>query len=363
MKQYLDLVLEHGWAYGSQGIALARKAWQQVLTSGDDALCHWFGTATVFAVALGQPIHTSLALGMILALSSTAIVLQTLAEKGLMKNPAGQSSFVVLLFQDIAVIPVLAFFPLLATLGNPAGQANHGPQVTDAAGTHCATQTWVSTLDPALQTLVVLGAELAIVLAAATVGRMVAVVALTMAMTPLLMMVNERLILPRLSQAGPKDRAADTIHDQNQIIIAGFDEFGVIIGRLLKANGIASTVLDSDPDRVEILRKLGLRVYYGDASRHELLEAAGADKAKLIIITFDEPEKSLNLVNLVQKHFPNLKILVRAIGRPDAYQLLNQDLRHVYRDRLDTALRVGVEAMKLLGLRAYKAHRAAQTFF
>jgi voltage-gated potassium channel Kch len=194
------------------------------------------------------------------------------------------------------------------------------------------------------------------------INIMVAVVALSMAMTPIVIVINEKLILPRFGTKEQDERESDAIEEDNPVIIAGFDKFGNIVGRLLKANGIGTTVLDFDSDRVEILRKLGLKVYYGDASRHELLRTAGAEKAKMIIIAFDNAEKNISLVATVKKHFPHLKILVRAIDRPDAYELLNTGVNEVYRETIDVSLRMGIDAMRMLGVRAYRAHRAAKTF-
>jgi voltage-gated potassium channel Kch len=193
-------------------------------------------------------------------------------------------------------------------------------------------------------------------------GVMVAVVALTMALTPLVILFNEKVLLPRVGTKASESRATDVIAEQNPVIIAGFDRFAQTTGRLLKANGIGTTVLDFDSDRVDLLRKLGLQVYYGDASRRELLHAAGAEHARLIIIALEEPEKNLALAHTVRQHFPHLKMLVRALDRPDAYRLLNAGIERVYRETLDAALRLGIDAMRLLGVRAYRAHRAAKTF-
>ncbi len=113
---------------------------------------------------------------------------------------------------------------------------------------------------------------------------------------------------------------------------------------------------------MDALRRLGLEVYYGDASRYDLLRAAGADRARLMIIALDEQERVLATLRSVQKHFPHLAVLVRAFGRPEAYDLLDQGVDHVYRETLDTPLRMGVDALRMLGVRAYKAHRSAKTF-
>jgi CPA2 family monovalent cation:H+ antiporter-2 len=461
---------------------------------------------TGIAFTLGLHWKISLALGMILSLSSTAIVLQTLKEKGLMKSHAGQSAFSVLLFQDIAVIPMLALFPLLAS-GIPTGtSADH------------ATETWVSSLPGWMQTLVVLGSVAVIILAGrylirpilrivasarlrevftatalllvtgiallmiqvglspalgtflagvvlanseykhelesdidpfkglllglffiavgasidfslvlqqpwliaglvlmlmlvkglvlfvlgkffklgldqntllavalSQVGEfafvlfsfsleggilpkdvvdiMVAVVALSMALTPLAMLVNERFIQPRLTKHSVEEREADLIEEKNPVIIAGFGHFGNTIGRFLRAHKIGTTILDIDGERVEFLRKMGFKVYYGDASRYDLLYAAGANDAKIIVITLEPAEKRLELIETIKKHFPHLRMLVRAENRYEAYDQMNAGMLHIYRETIDTSLRVGVDVMKFLGFRTYTAQRAARTFF
>jgi voltage-gated potassium channel Kch len=141
---------------------------------------------------------------------------------------------------------------------------------------------------------------------------LVAAVALSMAVTPLLLLVNERLLQPRLGTKEQNTREADAITEQSPVIIAGFGGFGSTVGRLLQANGIQTTVLDIDSDRVELLRKFGLKVYYGDASRYDLLHTAGAQEAKLLVLALDTPEKTLELIHTARKHFPHLTIFARA---------------------------------------------------
>jgi voltage-gated potassium channel Kch len=131
---------------------------------------------------------------------------------------------------------------------------------------------------------------------------------------------------------------------------------------LLRANGIATTVLDHDSDRVDLLRRLGLTVYYGDATRHDLLHAAGAARAQLLVIALDTPAKTLTLVHTARRHFPQLKILARAFDWIDAHNLYAAGVEHVYREALDTSLRMGTDALRLLGFRAHHAHRSAQRF-
>jgi voltage-gated potassium channel Kch len=120
--------------------------------------------------------------------------------------------------------------------------------------------------------------------------------------------------------------------------------------------------LEYDSDHVEVLRKLGFKVFYGDASRHDLLRAAGAEKAKLLVLALDNHNKIMKLVALSRKHFPHLVILARANGRPEAYDLLEAGVDYVYRDTFDTSLRMAVDALRKLGLRAHHAHRASKTF-
>jgi voltage-gated potassium channel Kch len=195
-----------------------------------------------------------------------------------------------------------------------------------------------------------------------TVDLMIAVVAISMALTPLLMMINERFILPKVGTRPKEEKPSDDINEKNDVIVAGFGHFGNTVGRFLRANNIKATYLDIDSDRVDVLRRLGFKVFYGDASRYDLLHAAGAEQAKLIIIAIDSAEKRLEMIDTIKKHFPNLHMLVRATNRYDAYDQMNAGILRVYRETVDTALRMGVDAMVLLGQRAYTANRLARTF-
>lgn len=456
------------------------------------------------ALLAGVPWQPALAVGMILAMSSTAIVLQTLNEKGLLPTPAGQSTFSVLLFQDIAVIPILALLPLLATYPlAPGGEAGHDSLFADfptwlralaVMGAVLAVvvlgrfgmrpvfriiartgmrEVFIATalllvvgvallmetvgLSPALGAFVagvvlanseykhelesdidpfkglllglffisvgasidfglilenpwmIVGLVVAILLTKAgvlwtlgkrfglgtdqnltfalglsqvgefafvllsfalqngilhpeTVGLLTAAVAITMALTPLLFLLTERVLLPRIGTPSKPTQAADAIEEKNPVIVAGFGRFGNIVGRFLRANNIGTTVLDFDSDRVDILRKVGIKVYYGDASRYDLLRSAGAQDARLLVVALETAEKSLELVETARKHFPHLQVLVRADDRDDAYELMDAGVEHVYRETLDSSLRVGVDAMRLLGHRAYQAERSARFF-
>jgi voltage-gated potassium channel Kch len=200
------------------------------------------------------------------------------------------------------------------------------------------------------------------VLSRAVASPLVAAVALSMALTPLLLLAYEKLLLVRLGAASRPARAHDAIDEENPVIVAGFGRFGNIVGRLLRANGVGATVLDIDSDNVELLRKLGMKVFYGDASRLDLLRAAGAEKARLLVVAVDDHERVLEIVRAVKQHFPHLELLARAVGRSEAYELLEAGVTHVYRETFDTSLRVGVDALRLLGVRAAQALRAARFF-
>lgn len=452
----------------------------------------------------GMKMQQAVATGLILAMSSTAMVMQTLREKGLMKSVAGQSAFSVLLFQDIAVVPILAMLPLLQNL----------PLISDPE-THASN--WVHDQTPVVHALFVLGSVTAIVLLGRliippllrivaktrvrevftatallivigfaalmiqvgaspalgaflagvvlanseyrhelesdidpfkglllglffisvgsaidfnliatnpltiilwvlglmtvktivllvlgkafgittdqnlifalslsqmgefafvllsfslqggilppeTVSLFISVVTISMALTPPLMLLNEKFILPHFGTKQTPEKTADQIDEKNPVIIAGFGHFGSTIGRFLRANKINATYLDIDSDRVDALRRMGLKVFYGDASRQELLQAAGAEEARIIIIAIDNPKKRVEMIETIKKHFPNLHIMCRARNRHDAYDLMNRGLMHIYRETVDTSLRLGVDTMRLLGYRAYTAKRLARTF-
>ena len=200
------------------------------------------------------------------------------------------------------------------------------------------------------------------ILLADFVSFITAVVVISMIMTPLLMKLNEKLLLPRLGTVEKVEKGADNITEKNPVIIAGFGHFGNTVGRFLRASQVPATFLDIDSDRVGVLRKMGFKVFYGDASRHELLHAAGAAEAKLIIIAIDDAEKRLEMIETIKKHFPNLHMLVRAANRYDAYDQMNAGMLHVYRESIDTSVRMGVDALTILGYRRYTASRLAKTF-
>jgi len=190
---------------------------------------------------------------------------------------------------------------------------------------------------------------------------LVVVVALSMVITPLLLLLHDRVILPRLQARGrqPED---DIEPQDNPVIIAGFGRFGQIIGRLLHANGIGLTILDHDPDQVESLRKFGFKVFYGDATRIDLLRTAGADKARLIVIAIDDAPASLKLVEAVQRAFPHLKIAARARNVTHLYDLMDRGVTVLERETFESALQMGRQVLRQLDFGSYRAHRAAMKF-
>jgi hypothetical protein len=194
---------------------------------------------------------------------------------------------------------------------------------------------------------------------------LMAVVAISMAFTPLMLLFNEKILQPkiyRLYRDPGRLSEPDKIEERNPVIIAGFGHFGNIVGRFLSGHNIGTTILDTDSDRLELLRKMGFKVYYGDASRHDLLLAAGAAHAKIIIIALEPAEKRLEVIETIKKHFPDLRMFVRAKNRYDAYDLMNAGMLHVYRETLDTSLRLGVDVMKILGYNEQSLQDAAKKF-
>lgn len=451
------------------------------------------------------PWQQALAIGLILSLSSTAIVLQTLREKGLMETTPGRSVFSVLLFQDLAVIPMLALMPLLATLSlHEEGHAEAAlldlsalPNYLQFAATVMAIlsvffigkfasrpifrmialtkvrEIFVAAalamvvgisllmtivgLSPALGTFLAgvvladseyrhelesdlepfkglllgiffisIGASLnfilighkILIIAAMTAGLiglkwlilfivglvfkmgkkdrplfavalaqggefafvlfqfagdnailpieltelLISAVAISMFLAPLLFIVFEKL--NRLSREERLDiRESDVIEPgAHKVIIAGFGRMGVNVGRFMISSGIKPVIIDNDAANIDVLRKFGFEVYYGDITRLDLLASAGADEAELLIITMNNLEVSKKLVELAKKHYPHLKIAVNASDYSASYALMDQGVSFVQRETIGSALELGQESLKLLGIEAYEAYRLMRTF-
>ena len=191
---------------------------------------------------------------------------------------------------------------------------------------------------------------------------LIAVVAVSMALAPLLMLLDDKVIQPRFAASGAV-RAADTIDESDaQVIIAGYGRFGMTVGRLLQANGFKSVVLDHDTEQIDVLRKFGYKLFYGDASRVDLLEAAGARDAKILVVAVDDREKVNEIVDVAKKNFPHLRIFARVFDRVHAYELINKDVPDQYRELFDASVQMAEDALVALGKHPYEAHRAAQLF-
>lgn len=461
------------------------------------------------ALAFGLPWQTALAVGLVLSLSSTAIVLQTLKEKGWMNTQPGRGSFSVLLFQDVAVIPILTILPFLAL--PDLGADGIGSVSADPHGAGHELSGWLQALmvfavvagiivagrffmrpvfhwiartrsqelfmataltlivsitlameyvglSPALGTFLAgvvlaesefrheleaniepfkglllglffisVGASIDFALFAAqpgliaalvttlialkffmllAIGRvfklnladnlmfafllaqggefafllfsfatqnrvidpalanlLIVVVVLTMIATPLLIIAYERLIRPRFTDCVSTPSEDDEIDTHmNPVIIAGYGRFGQIVSRLLKADGVETTLLDHDSGQIELTGRFGNKVFYGDASRVQLLQAAGAEEARLLVIAIDDRDKAVKMVVSAREFFPHLKLLARAYDRSHAYELMEAGAEVVTRETFGSALVMGEEALKLLGYSDARAYRIMRAF-
>ena len=190
---------------------------------------------------------------------------------------------------------------------------------------------------------------------------LILVVALSMVTTPLLLIAYDKLIAPRYR--ADKKRAADTIEaNDDHVIVAGFGRFGQIVGRFLLANGVKLTVLDHDPDQIDLLRKVGNKVFYGDVTRIDLLHASGAAHARALVVAVDDIEDSLKLVDAVRSAFPDLPIMARARNVTHYYDLLDRGVTIIQRETFESALLLGREVLTALGTGPYAARQAASRF-
>jgi glutathione-regulated potassium-efflux system ancillary protein KefC len=201
------------------------------------------------------------------------------------------------------------------------------------------------------------------VIDAPTSSLLVAVVALSMLLTPLALLLADRFIAPRLAQPGGGAQIDELSEPQSApVIIAGFGRYGQIVGRLLFANGIAATVLDHSAEQVESVRRFGWPAFYGDATRLDLLRTAGAADAKVIVVAIDDIEQGLEVVDLVREHFPNLAIVARARNVTHYYGLRQRGVTLIERETLDSALMSGRSVLELLGWQPHAARTQALRF-
>ena len=439
--------------------------------------------------AFGVPIPLALAIGLALAMSSTPIALQTLEEGGHDKTGVGIAAFSVLLFQDLAIIPVLAVIPIIAMESSSSGFslwmelkivgvfaffilssrfllrplfryiALTGLRevftsfalllvvgsglLTELVGVSMALGTFMAGVlladseyrhemelniepfkgllmglffiavgmsvnlsllvaNPIEILLLVVGLIVAKSLVLLLVGRiagftrsdqvyfalllapagefafvlislltasammpsdvgakLLVVASLSMLMTPLMIYLRE-LLLRRFSKA--VHRESDVVASEGHVIIAGFGRFGQIIGRLMLSLKIPTIVVDSNPNHIEMLRKFGYKVFYGDVTRLDLLEAAGAKDARLLILAMDDSAAVLKAAELATKHFPKLTKLARASTRGDVNKLKAAGVHHVRRETFSSSLEIGEAALRELGYPAHLAHRTTGRF-
>lgn len=187
-------------------------------------------------------------------------------------------------------------------------------------------------------------------------------VTLSMMTTPLLMKGIDKWLSRRLNGPEENDEKPWVEDDKPQVIVVGFGRFGQVIARLLMANKMRITVLERDIGAVNLMRKYGYKVYYGDATQVELLRSAGAEAAESIVITCNEPEDTMKLVALCQQHFPHLHILARARGRVEAHELLQAGVTQFSRETFSSALELGRKTLVSLGMHPHQAQRAQLHF-
>ncbi|MGF7173030.1 monovalent cation:proton antiporter-2 (CPA2) family protein [Azospirillum doebereinerae] len=187
------------------------------------------------------------------------------------------------------------------------------------------------------------------------------VVTLSMIATPFVFAGSERWLVPRLL-VKPK-RPFDAIHsDGAPVIICGFGRVGQVVGRVLRMRGIPFTALEKSAAQVDFVRKFGTQVYYGDPTRVDLLRAAGADKARILVVALAEMEESLRVVEMVRRHFPNLTVFVRARNRWHVHQLMDRGVANIVRETFDSSLRLTADVLRALGVEEAEVTRSLDTF-
>ena len=455
--------------------------------------------AIIMGVAMAFDVDWKIALvaGLGLALSSTAIALQAIGERNLMPTSSGQAGFSILLFQDVAAIPILALLPLLGAVlaSNEAlAQSNRAlealkiiaviggiilggrlllrpvlrwiaksdtPEIFTAAslllvvgiaalmqfvglsmalgaflaGVLLAESEYRHELEtdiepfkglllglffiavgmsidfgvllkspglmaailfgflalklaviyalaramklpfqerPVFTVLLAQGGEFAFVvfqaaaganvLTAETSSLLIGATALSMLITPLLLVAVDKLILPRYANCNNTQMEEISEEQSAPIIIAGFGRYGQIIGRMLLAQGIAPTVLDHDAETIETVRTFGYRVFYGDATRLDLLRTAGAATAKILVVAVDDVEQSMKIVEIAKEHFPMLQIVARARDVAHMNQLRDRGVTRVERELFESSLRSARNVLELMGRPPHEARQSAMRF-
>ena len=449
------------------------------------------------AMAFGVEWPTALVAGLGLALSSTAIALQSINERNLMRTSSGQAGFSILLFQDVAAIPILALLPLLGAIGEGHDAVAHTSRALEAikivaaiasiilggrlllrpvlrwiansgtpeiftaaslllvvgiaalmqfvglsmalgaflAGVLLAESEYRRELEtdiepfkalllglffiavgmsidfgvlwkfpgqmlailagflglkllviyglayamklpwqerPVFALLLAQGGEFAFVVFQAAAGAkvfspetaslLIGAVALSMLISPLLLLAIDKLVLPRYANCNTPVLEEISEPQEAPVIIAGFGRYGQIVGRMLLAQGISATVLDHDADLIETVRTFGYRVFYGDATRLDLLRTAGAANAKILVLSVDDVEQSLKIVDVVRENFPQLQIVARARDVTHWNALRDRGVMRVERELFESSLRSARTVLELLGQPPEAAQLAAERF-
>jgi monovalent cation:proton antiporter-2 (CPA2) family protein len=215
------------------------------------------------------------------------------------------------------------------------------------------------------------GSEFSFVLFAAAIAagaltkamsdRATLAIAFSMALTPVLFAASERFLIPRLE--GMAKPVYDTIKDDHvPVIICGFGRVGQIVGRILRMRGVPFTALEQDSEQVEVLRRFGSKVYYGNPSRPDLLRAAGAEHAALLVVALDDMEETLRVVEVARRSFPNLKILSRSRNRQHTYKLMDLGIEYPVRETFYSSLRLSAMVLQALGVTKDEAERDVEFF-
>lgn len=440
--------------------------------------------------AFGLPVDDAVLIGFVLALSSTAFVLQMLAEQKELATTHGRAAFAILLFQDLAVIPFIAILPLLgatsagqfdvtsvavaaavivalivggryllrpvlriaarteipeiftgtallvvigaALLMQAAGMSMvlgafiAGMLLADSEYRHeleagiapfkglllglffisvgmsvnlrllvqtpatiftiviCLMAAKAAVLFPLariygicdtrgaarLAAVLSQGGEFAFVLFAivarhqildtALIDQLILAVAISMLLTPIVYFANNRFLERMASPAEPEYDAIEEQH--NPVIIAGFGRFGQVVGRVLNVLGQKFTALEIDASQVDVVRSYGHQVYYGDASKLDLLRAAGAAQARLFVLAIDDIEASIKTAETVSRHFPNLTIIARARNRRHEYHLMDLGIKHIFRETFLSSLAMSEQVLADLGVDRLEVTRLIEVF-
>ncbi|WP_158837588.1 monovalent cation:proton antiporter-2 (CPA2) family protein [Polaribacter sp. L3A8] len=191
---------------------------------------------------------------------------------------------------------------------------------------------------------------------------MLVITALSMSITPIIGIINERFVLPKIGTKESVKRPMDHIAKSQKIILVGFGHFGSTIGRFLRSHGVEATILDHDSNRVDFLRKMGFEVYYGDATRLDLLESAGIAEAKIVICATNKLSVSKAIGKIIKDKYPHVELMIRTKNRYDAYELLNLGNENVYRESLETSLTLAKDVLSKMGFRKYTISRQVKNF-